>query len=161
MCTNEHHIFNREKGELHFHWHGMYISMRPTKRLQNWSIFTFSELSSLLEVTLVWMCCTSSSKSIPNHTLLQQRAAMSSIACTSVRPQQLHVVKKRSFTDSEQFYSFVCQSTCIHVVKRCDNVLMHIHVVMMYKCWEDVHTWTRNICNYSTCIFQWNRATGF
>ena len=26
VYTNEHHIFNREKGEQHFHWHGTYTS---------------------------------------------------------------------------------------------------------------------------------------
>ena len=26
VLTNEHHIFNREEGEQHFHWLGMYTS---------------------------------------------------------------------------------------------------------------------------------------
>ena len=35
VFTNEQHIFNREKGQQHFHWHGTYTSTRSSKYLQH------------------------------------------------------------------------------------------------------------------------------
>ena len=107
---------------------------------------------SCLEVILVWMqyvlhfSFQKHLKSYPATTTCSTVIHCLNISATSTTPS----VKNRHLSDNEGFWTYLSRSTCIHAVEQCDNVLMHI--VMMYKYWEDVHTWTTILCSYSTGI---------